>query len=269
MPLAPLNAPVRDERAAIDKAISLLLSFGKQANSGVGVSELARRAGLSKSTAFRVLSMLERNEVVERVGRNYRLGSRLHELGSHVYAPGHDRIRDLLIPYLTDLYAATRETVHLAVLHGTEVVYLAKLHGHRTIPTPSRIGGRMPAHCTAVGKVLLAHAPDACSEVLSARLRGFTPRTITDGSVLAAELDRIRRDGMAFDDGEARPGLTCVAVPVMGPGGRPVAALSVAGPAERLKAEAQSSLLRRVSAEAAQELLRARRREGETGARRR
>ncbi|MFI0452789.1 IclR family transcriptional regulator [Actinomadura sp. 6N118] len=258
MPLAT-NAPARDDRAAIDKAISLLLSFGEQANSGVGVSELARRAGLSKSTAFRLLGMLERNEVVERVGRNYRLGSRLHELGSHVYAPGHDRIRDLLIPYLADLFSLTQETVHLAVLHGTEVVYLAKLFGHRPVPAPSRIGGRMPAHCTAVGKVLLAYEPATAAEVLAAPLRGFTPQTITDDSSLAAELDRIRQDGIAFDDGEARPGLNCVAVPVMGPGGRPVAAMSIAGPAERLETRLRSPQLRRVAAAAAQEVLRARR----------
>ena len=256
---ATTTAPVRDDRAAVDKAIVLLLSFGEQAGSGVGVSELARRADMSKSTAFRLLGMLERNGVVERAGRNYRLGGRLHELGSSVYAPGHDRIRDLLIPYLADLYALTQETVHLAVLHGSEVVYLAKLFGHRSVPAPSRIGGRMPAHCTAVGKVLLAYDPDVAGEVQDGPLRAFTPQTITDGSELAAELQRIRDEGIAFDEGEARLGLRCAAVPVMGPGGRPVAALSIAGSAHRLEARAHSVRLRQVAASAAQELLRARR----------
>ena len=80
--------PVRDDRAAVDKAISLLVAFGDQASSGLGVTELARRAQMSKSTAYRVLGMLERNAVVERVGTGYRLGSRLHELGRAVQCAG-------------------------------------------------------------------------------------------------------------------------------------------------------------------------------------
>ncbi|WP_158839953.1 IclR family transcriptional regulator [Saccharothrix deserti] len=244
----------RDDRAAVDKAISLLVSFGDHGSTGVGVSELARRAQLSKSTAFRVLGMLERNGVVERVGRNYRLGARLHELGRTVYAPGHERVRDLLIPFLTDLYELTRETVHVATLHGTEVVYLAKLYGHRPAPAPSRIGGRMPAYCTAVGKVLLAYDPDAAADALSTSLRAFTANTITDPVALAAELDAIRRDGIAFDDEESQVGLSCVAVPVMGPGGKPVAAFSVAGATGRIDTRRQGAHLRRVSAAATRAL---------------
>ena len=210
---ASVAEPVRDDRAAVDKAISLLVAFGDQASSGLGVTELARRAQMSKSTAYRVLGMLERNAVVERVGTGYRLGSRLHELGRAVYAPGHDRIRDLLLPFLTDLYEITRHTVHLATLHGTDVVYLAKLYGHRPVPAPSRIGGRLPAHCTAVGKVQLAYDYTAAAQ-LTGPLRRFTARTITDPTELAGELDRIRRDGIAFDEQESQLGLSCVAAPV-------------------------------------------------------
>lgn len=143
---------VRDDRAAVDKAFSLLVAFGAEASTGVGVSELARRASLSKSTAYRVLGMLERNAMVERIGTDYRLGSRLHELGLAVYAPSHERVRDQLMPFLTELFDATRQTVHLAMLHGTDVVYLAKLYGHRNAVALSRVGGRLPAHCTAVGR---------------------------------------------------------------------------------------------------------------------
>ncbi|MYZ34438.1 MULTISPECIES: helix-turn-helix domain-containing protein, partial [unclassified Streptomyces] len=136
------DVPLRDDRAAVDKAISLLVALGDRTNAGAGVSELARRSRLSKSTAHRVLGMLERNGVVERVGTGYRLGERLHDLGRAVYAPGSETARDLLLPYLADLYETTRETVHLSVLHGSFVVYLAKLYGHRSGPVPSRIGGR-------------------------------------------------------------------------------------------------------------------------------
>ncbi|MDX1874125.1 IclR family transcriptional regulator [Mycolicibacterium sp. 120266] len=220
----------RDDRAAIDKAFSLLVAFGDQASTGVGVSELARRASLSKSTAYRVLGMLERNAVVERVGTGYRLGSRLHELGLAVNPPGHERVRDQLMPFLTELFDTTRQTVHLAMLHGTEVVYLAKLYGHRNAVAPSRIGGRLPAHCTAVGKVLLAYNPAAVDNITSRPLTALTPHSITDPDQLARVLDRVRLDGVATEHQESRPGLGCIAAPVFGRNGTPIAALSVSVP---------------------------------------
>lgn len=221
---------VRDDRAAIDKAFSLLVAFGEHGSSGLGVSELARRAQLSKSTAFRVLAMLERNAMVERVGTKYRLGARLHDLGRNVYAPGQDSLRDQLLPYVAELFEATRHTVHLASLHGTDVVYLAKLYGHRTVAAPSRIGGRLPAHCTGVGKVLLAYDADAATAVLSMPLPQLTFRSISDRDALAAELTRVRRDGVGFDNEESRLGVTCVAAPVLARNGRPLAAMSVSAP---------------------------------------
>src|ERR1700757_573585 len=195
-------APIRDDRAAIDKAFSLLALLGRAGRGGGGVNELARRAELSKSTAFRVLGMLERNAMVERVGTKYRLGARLHELGKSVYAPGQDRIRALLLPFLAALYEIPRHTVHLASLHGTDVVYLAKLYGHRTAATPSRIGARLPAHCTAVGKVLLAYDAEAATAALSTPLHRLTHHSICDADELAAELVRVRRDGVAIDQEE-------------------------------------------------------------------
>ena len=247
----------RDDRAAIDKAFSLLLSFGDQPSAGLGVSELARRSELSKSTAFRVLRMLERNGVVERVGSNYRLGSRLHELGTRVYAAQHDQIRDVLTPFGADLYELTHQTVHLAALHGTDVVYIGKLYGHRRIPAPSVVGTRVPAHCTALGKVLLAFDPDAFDAAISSELPALTERSITDSSALAAQLVRVRQEGVAYDDQEAALGLTSVAAPLFGVGDRAVAALSVSGPVGEFDARKFAGARRRVARASSQALQRA------------
>ncbi|MEU6225622.1 IclR family transcriptional regulator [Streptomyces sp. NPDC047042] len=247
-----LAGPARDDRAAIDKAVSLLLALGDRSAAGAGVSELARRAEMSKTTAYRVLGMLERNGVVERHGTGYRLGERLHRLGQAVHGPEAERVRDAMLPFLTDLYELTRETVHLAVLHDTHVAYLAKLYGHRSVPVPSRIGGLLPAHATAVGKVLLAYDFHAAEQAMSKPLRRFTDRTITDPDELSAELDGIRRTGVALDDEEYQPGLACVAAPVLSRGGRAVAALSVAGRQGRIDTRRLSAQVRQVAAAASQ-----------------
>lgn len=249
---------VRDDRAAIDKAFSLLTCFGQQASSGVGVSELARRASLSKSTAFRVLQMLERNGVVERVGSSYRFGQRLHQLGTAVYAPELERIQEVLTPYLADLYELTHETVHLGALHGVDVVYLAKLYGHHPVPSPSRVGGLVPAHCTAIGKVLLAYSAESFDLVTWKNdLPRLTGRSIVDPSELTLQLHRIRRDGIAQEIEESAVGLACVAVPVFGVGHRAIAGLSVSGSANGFDPRAHEVALRRVSHAASQALRRA------------
>ncbi|MGN6221060.1 MAG: IclR family transcriptional regulator [Microbacterium sp.] len=222
---------LRDDRASVDKALSLLLAFRSQTQTGIGVSELARRADMSKSTAHRILGMLERNRAVERAGTAYRLGPVFAELGARVESPIHDVLRDLLTPYLADLYQATHQTVHLAALHGTDIVYLNKLNGHRSVQSPSRIGGRIPAYCTAVGKVLLAYDAAAMDAAMAGPLSPWTARTIVDPGLLARELAGVRAHGLAVDRGELLEDLHCIAAPVMGPHGRPVAAFSVSCPA--------------------------------------
>jgi len=236
----------RDDRATIDKAVSVLRAFGDEASVGIGVSELARRASLSKSTTFRILGMLERNGVVERSNTAYRLGPVARELGSMLTSPHDDRVRDLLTSYLADLYVATQQTVQLAVLHGTDVVYLNKLEGRMGLRSPSRIGGRMPAYCTAVGKVLLAFSPPAMVGALAAPRHAWTPHTIVDEDSLRTELLRVRQIGIAIDRGESLPELTCIAAPVFGSGGKAIAAISISGTAAAMNPLALERTLRHI-----------------------
>lgn len=238
--------PPRDPRTAVDKAMALLRAFGDDAHVGIGVTELARRSDLPKSTAFRVLAMLETNGAVERAGTLFRLGPMIENLGVTQDNTYHQRVRDVLTPFLADVYEITRQTVHLAILQGTEVVYLNKLYGHLHVRSPSRIGGRVPAHCTAVGKILLSYEPDKVERCISAGLVRWTEHTITDPPSFRREIAQIRKDRIAYDREEILKGLNCIAAPILSAKGQPVAALSISGPVGKFRPEAFQQDLRQV-----------------------
>ncbi|MGN7225556.1 IclR family transcriptional regulator [Dietzia maris] len=196
----------------VDRAFEVLrVTAG---GTGMTLSEIARETGLAKSTTLRLLAALERNDAVTRIGQRYRLGPLVHELDPIPVSPAYERIRRVLTPFLAHLFEATRATVHLATLHGDEVVYLNKLHGPRPIPSPSRIGGGLPAYCTGVGKAMLAFDEDAAERVAQGPLIEWTDTTLTSPDALAVELAEIRRRRRAVDRAELTPGLYCVAAPV-------------------------------------------------------
>ena len=218
-----------DLGTSIGKALALLEAFPDDVAS-VGVTELARRSGVAKATAFRLLAQLERRGYVERVGDGYALGRRLFELGNRVGPCRPRGLREVALPYLTEVYERTRRTVHLAVLDGSDVLYVEKLpvHGMRT---PTRVGARVAASCTALGKAQLALGDGgAVEDLLRAGLRPRTPYSIAAPGAFTAELARIRADGVAYDREEAALGLACVAVPIVR-GERVLGAVSVSGPA--------------------------------------
>jgi DNA-binding IclR family transcriptional regulator len=212
---------------AVDKALSLLTQFGNAET--VGVSELARRAGLSKSTAFRLLTILHRNGFIERRGSGYRLGSGIYDLGNRVYEWQPGQLRDAAMPYIADLYAWCHETIQLAVLDDVSVLCLEKLYGHHRVPSPSRVGTRIPAYRTALGKVLLSQDFAAVERTIAGGPPPGTAATVPDDQRLRAELARVRRAGVAYDNEELAAGLVCVAVPIVDRRGRAVCSLSVSG----------------------------------------
>lgn len=222
---------VSADRTAIDKASDILRAFGGRGARVVGVSELSRRAGLSKSTVFRILGSLERNGLVERVGTAYRIGRGVAEIAAPAGAPIFDVLRESITPHLTDLFVTTRRTVQLAVLDGIRVVYLNKLVAAPGPRLPSRIGGTMPAYSTALGKVLLAANPGAIDLTLQTPRRAWTERTIVGADELLGELETVRASGIAHDRGESLDSLRCIAAPVRGRDGRVLAAVSASGSA--------------------------------------
>ncbi|MGZ4766820.1 MAG: IclR family transcriptional regulator, partial [Ilumatobacteraceae bacterium] len=125
------------------------------------------------------------------------------------------RLREVAEPFLHDVYAATLATVHLAVRDGDQVLYVERMMGRASVPIVSTVGTRLPMHCTGVGKVLLAHAPADVAERAFASLVRITPFTVVQPAVLAAQLDRVRRDGVAITSEEMSLGACSLAVPVV------------------------------------------------------
>lgn len=218
--------------SVVSRAFALLTSF-EPGDTELSLAELGRRAGVPKPTVHRLVVELSQWQIVERTPRGVRLGMRLFELGQ---LASHQRgLREAALPFLGDLYEATHETVHLAVLEGIEVVYLEKLPARGSPPLPSRLGGRMPAHCTGLGKALLAYSPlEVLQAVVANGLPRRTPHTIVMPGLLQREIETVRASGLAFEHEESTRGVVCVASPVLGADGQAVAAISIAGRATSL-----------------------------------
>ncbi len=220
---------------AVQRAIDLLKAFD-YTSPELSLTQLSQRTGLSLPTANRLLATLQREALVESTGAGrYRLGVACLHLGSIFLAQAE--LRTMALPVLEKLRQETRETVHLAILDQMEVVYLEKLEGLWPIALMgSRVGGRNPAYCTALGKVLLSWVDPALVEDHFKRvpLPRFTPNTITDLAALREELQRVRANGYALDREEHESEVSCVAAPIRDHRGSVAAALSVSGPAGRM-----------------------------------
>lgn len=222
-----------DPASVLGKVMRVLEAFAAD-DAGVGFAELQRRTGLPKATLHRVAADLVRARLLARIDGDFHLGRHLFELGMR--ASVERTLLEVATPFLEDLYERTHETVHLALREGAEVVYVAKFGGHRQARSPSRVGGRMPVNATAIGKALLAWAPEAERiAVLSGELPRLTPRTVTAPGRLRQQLDKVQESGVAFEYEEGALGLVCVAAPVLDAADRPVAAISVAGSVTRFR----------------------------------
>jgi DNA-binding IclR family transcriptional regulator len=211
--------------AVIDRVSLVLDAFDGPGR--LTLAQIVRRTGLPRSSAHRMLERLVQLRWLRRNGRDYELGMRLVELGS--LAVHQDRLHRAAIPLLHDLHRATGLVVHLAVLDGSDVVYLEKIGDRMVAAIPTRVGGRQPAHCAAVGKAMLAYNEAADIDLASRK----TKYSISTPAQLTAELAKVRAHGVAFDREESLSGFGCVAAPIGGPG-EAVAAVSVCGPMNRM-----------------------------------
>lgn len=245
-----------DAASSVLKALTLLAAVGSS-EEPLGVTALARETGLPKSTAFRLLGLLVKRGLVERRGSRYALGLQVFELGNRIAHCQPRSLRDIALPRLVELYASTKCTAHLAILDGLDVLYLEKIHGLDPVPSPSHVGGRVPAHCTALGKALLAFQPRTeLAKFLSRRLRPLTGYTIVVPDLLATELEGVRTAGYAIDREESCIGLTCVSAPVLDSSRRAVAAISLSGRTTRLVPERLAPAIRRAAFDIARDVSR-------------
>jgi DNA-binding IclR family transcriptional regulator len=213
--------------------VALALEILADASGELPVSEVARRLGVHKSTASRLLATLAARGLVERTSTGgYRLGVGLLRFAG-VALTGLDTVSQAR-PELEALSARTRETVNLAVLDGADVVYVDQVTGSHAVVTANWVGLRRPAHASSSGKVLMAFGDEALVErILSRRLERLTARTIIDPTVLRSVLADVRRRGFAATVGELEDQLSTVAAPVWSEG-KVIAAVSISGPAYRL-----------------------------------
>ncbi len=213
-----------------------LLKVFRSREADLGVSELARRLGLGKSTVHRMLTTLVAEGLIEQNPRTggYRLGIVMFELGEAVRV--HMDLHAAAGQVLGELRAQTGESSQVGVLDGHEVVYVDRLESAHSLRLFTETGRRVPVHCTSSGKVLLAYLPEARRQALlraAAPLTPLTPHTITDPSHLAAELDRVRRRGWAEAVNEREIGVASIAAPLRDVSGEVVAAISIGVPLAR------------------------------------
>lgn len=236
----------------LDRAFTILNALAEN-GSELGLVEVSAQLRLHKSTVHRLLAALERNRYVERSlsSGKYRLGWKLFELGMQAVA--HRDLFQLARPVLEWLMAETGETAHVGVLQEGEVISVLNVESRQTVRTPSTVGTRAPAHCTSLGKAILACLPrQQVMEFVRARgLRSYTCNTITQLSLLESELRRIRDRGYAVDNEEREEGLRCIGAPVLDHTGRVLAAISIAGPAFRMGQDRLSALATSVMSAAA------------------
>lgn len=214
-PPAESHGDLSSSLGAVGKAMLVLQCFNR-CRVPVRLAEITRRTGLAKSTVHRLLAILEEHHAVRRVNSGYVIGEAIRQLSDDTKATHRGELRRALMPYLTDLYEATHLATTLAIPFDFTAMALVTLYPRALAGTVLRTSDRMPLHCTAVGKVLLAYAQPAAPLPQGDRwLVPFGPNTITRRQQLDAELVRIQREGIAHSREEYIPGIVAMAVPIL------------------------------------------------------
>ena len=219
---------------AVERALQILDCFDDQ-HPEMGVSEIAQAVGLHKATTHRIVTTLVHYGYLERAagGHKYQLGLQLPHLGFRVVR--RMDLRREALPHMTRVAKQWDETCDLSIFDRGEVFYIEVLQGNHALTIAASVGQRLPAHCTASGKVFLAYLPAGELEaVLSRPLASYTEKTITSPEVLGREIEVTRQRGYGIDDEEMEAGVRAVSAPIRNQEGAVVAAMSMPGPTSRM-----------------------------------
>ena len=236
---------------SLERAFSILEEIARS-REGISLANLSSRVGLHNSTTFHLVkTMVSLGYVRQLKDKRYRVGRPLFVLAAN--ALDDVEMVSLAMPILEDLSRETGEAGHFAVRMGDAVVVIARTGGSGVFQLTDRMGVVRSAHCTALGKIILAALRPEQLELFfkRAELKAHTAKSITDVAALRREIDDVRRAGIAFDDGEFDPELRCVGVPVKDFSGRLIGAIGISGPIWRLSIQALQSRAKLVEAAAA------------------
>jgi IclR family transcriptional regulator, KDG regulon repressor len=247
-----LDEPQRSGVQSLARAFAILEEVARNRD-GIGLSELSRRVGLHNSTAFHLVKTMVSLGYIRQISssKRYRIGSPVFALASG--ALDEIEMVSLATPLLEGLSRESGESSHFALRQGDAVVVVARTSGSGAFQLADRVGVVRPSHCTALGKVVLAALrPEHFERYLArAELKAFSPKSITEIEPLRREIADVRKNGIAFDDGEFDTELRCVAVPVHDFTGEVIGAIGVSGPVWRMSLQTLQNVARLVQAAAA------------------
>ena len=220
---------------ALEKALEVLGAFIQTGHPDLGVSDISRITGITKSTAHRILLTLESKGFVRQNPENekYSLGIPLFHLGNLVFK--RFDLKAAALPIMEELRDRCGETIHLNVIQDADRLVIAKVDSSQNLRTFIEVGDRSPLYCASSSKALLAFLPDArIQEIIEKTgLAAYTPNTITDASRLMQEVGQIRERGWAVSSGERIPEISSVSAPIRDHTGRLIASLTISGPTVR------------------------------------
>jgi DNA-binding IclR family transcriptional regulator len=246
-----VSPTVRDTEApagSLERAAALLDAFD-ETHRELTLAALVRRSGLPRSTVHRTAERMTRLGWLDKPADRYRIGTRIFEISGLV--PVRHELREAVLPFMQDLYAATGTTVQLGVLHGAQVLVVEKITGHRAMPMLSQVGGVVPAHCSSLGRAILAYSgPEAVQVVIDAGLQPRTSRSVTSEVALRRELAAVPDRGWAAEREEGNIGVSCIAAPIFDQYGGVAAAVSITGPVGVVGPERMGAAVRLAAAAA-------------------
>lgn len=229
-----MKDPIEYNVRAVERALQILDCFDGD-NPERGISEISEIVGLHKATTHRIVTTLMNYGYIERGGdgQKYRLGLRLASLGYNIIH--RMDLRREAIPFMTRIMQKWDEACDLSVYDRGEVFFVEIMRGSHALSVAADIGQRLPAHCTANGKIFLAHMPPLeLDAILKQPLKAYTPKTITSPQALRKHLEQVRQQGFGSDFEEFEVGIHAVSAPIRNQNDEVIAAMSILGPASRI-----------------------------------